>query len=141
MTTHHRAVRVLGRRHRVGKVVGAALAAIASAFCVVAMISNVTWAEETNWFLFAFAGFGVVGFGIWSLGLWQEWPKDREPAWTIWFGAVFWAAFGLYQASVPLYVLFISDADPNWLVVAIAPILAVGMFWLAYRDARTARER
>ncbi len=64
--------------------------------------------------MFAFAGYGVVGFGIMALEQWQEWPKGGEPAWTHSFGALFWAAFGAYQAVALTYQLFVTDpADPD----------------------------
>ena len=141
MTTHHHAVNLLGRQHETRRLIWAAVGVVAGVLCAVAMAGNVTWAEETNWFLFAFAGFGVVGFGLMALEQWQEWPKGGEPAWTHWFSVVFWAAFGAYQAFALVYQLWITDGDTNWLVVAVTPILAVLMFWWAYQAFDKARVR
>jgi hypothetical protein len=63
MTTHHHPVSLVGRQHETSKVVWTAIGIVASALCAVAMIGNVTWAEEANWFLFALAGFGVPRSG------------------------------------------------------------------------------
>lgn len=139
MTTQHHGMSLFGRPHQTRKVFGTAVGVVASVLCAVAMVGNVTWAEETNWFLFVFAGFGVVGFGIMALEQWQEWPKGEAPAWTHWFSVVFWGAFGTYMASGLIYQLFITEADTNWLVVVISPILAVVMFWLAYQEVRKAQ--
>ncbi len=139
MTTHHHAVNLLGRKHETRRVIWAAVGVIASILCAVAMVGNVTWAEETNWFMFVFAAFGVVGFGIMALEQWHEWPEGEEPALTHWFLVVFWAAFGLYMAYAPIYQLWITDADTNWFVVAVTPILAVLMLGWAYQEARKAR--
>ncbi len=136
MTTHHHAVSLLGRQHETRKLVWAGIGVVASVLCALAMVGNVTWAEETNWFMFALAGFGVLGFGTMALEQWQEWPKGAEPAWTHWFGAIFWTAFGAYQAYALIYQLFITDADTEWALVVIAPLLAAFMFWLAYQEAR-----
>lgn len=105
------------------------------------MVGNVTWVEETDWFSFAYAGFGVVGFGLWAADLWLEWPRGGEPVWTHWFGAVFWTAFGLSVAFAAVYQLWITDGETNWYVVAITPVLALLMFWGAYQEARKARAR
>lgn len=140
MTTHHHAVSLLGRQHETRKLVWAGIGVVASVLCALAMVGNVTWAEETNWFLFAFAGFGVVGFGTMALEQWLEWPKGREPKWTHWFGAIFWAAFGAYQAAALVYQLFVTDATAWWLV-AVLPILVVAMSWLAYVEGRKALAR
>ncbi len=141
MMTQHHGVSMFGKPHETRRLFWTAIGVVASVLCAVAMVGNVTWAEETNWFLFAFAGFGVVGFGIMALEQWQEWPKGGEPAWTHWFGAIFWAAFGAYQAFNLIYGLFITEADTNWALVAILPVLAVVMFWLAYQEARKALAR
>ena len=141
MTTHHHDVSLFGRQHETRKLVWAAIGVVASVLCAVAMVGNVTWAEETNWFLFAFAGFGVVGFGTMALEQWQEWSEGEEPAWTHWFGAVFWAAFGAYQAYGSIYQLFITEADMNWAMFSITSVLAVIMFWAAFQAARKARAR
>ncbi len=107
-------MQVFGRPHRLRKIAGAVFGVAASAFCAVMMVGNVARTEETNWFMFAFAGYGVVGFGIMALEQWQEWPKGGEPAWTHSFGALFWAAFGAYQAVALTYQLFVTDpADPD----------------------------
>ncbi len=137
MTTHRHAVDVLGRPHERRKILGAVFGVAAAVFCAVMMVGNVTWAEETNWFMFAFAGFGVVGFGTMALEQWQEWPKGGEPAWTHGFGAIFWFAFGAYQAFAVVYQLFVTDAT-NWWLVAIVPVLAVAMFAIAYQEGRKA---
>ncbi len=141
MTTHHHVVTVLGKRHQTRKVAGAVLGVLGSALCALAMVANVTWAEEANWFMFVFAGFGVVGFGIMALGFWREWPKGREPAWSYWFAAIFWTTFAAYQVYGLIYQLFVTDADANWGLVAIVAIAAVAMFALAYREARKALAR
>lgn len=127
MTTHHHGVSLLGRQHEIRRVVWAAIGVVASVLCAVATIGNVTWAEETNWFLFAFAGFGVVGYATMALEQWEEWPKGGEPARTHWFGAIFWAAFGAYQAFALIYQLFITEADTNWALVAITRLVRCGV--------------
>ena len=140
VTTPHHAMNLFGKPHETRRVFWAAIAVVASVLCAVAMVGNVTWAEETNWFLFVFAGFGVVGFGIMALEQWQDWPKGEEPGWTHWFGAIFWAAFGAYQVFGLIYGLFISE-DTNWALVVITPVLAVVMFWLAFQAGRRALAR
>ena len=72
---------------------------------------------------------------------WQDWPKGEEPAWTHWFGAIFWAAFAAYQVYGLIYGLFITEAATNWVLVAISPALAVVMFWASYHEARKALAR
>ena len=141
MTTQHHGVSLFGKPHETRRLVWAAIGIVLSVLCAVAMIGNVTWAEETNWFLFVFAGFGVVGFGIMALDQWQEWPEGETPAWTHWFSAIFWATFGAYALFGLIYQLFITDADTNWWLVAISPVLAVLMFWVAYQEIQKARAR
>ena len=49
--------------------------------------------------------------------------------------------FAAYMVFGLIYQLLFAETDTNWLVVAISPILALIMFWLAYQEVRKASAR
>lgn len=139
MTTHHHGVSLLGKPHETRKVFWAVLAALAAVFCALVMIGMLTWASDNrNWFMFALAGFGVVGFAGSAVDQWRERPKGYESTWSRWLTAAFWAAFGLYSASVAVWGLAIKDDSPDWGLVVFGCLFAALFLWFAFVHVRKA---
>jgi hypothetical protein len=138
MTTNREVHGVVARPHGI-KMLWMVLAALAAVFCALVMIGMLTWAsEDRNWFVFALAGFGAFGFAESVVNQWRERPRGYESAWSLWLTAAFWAAFGLYNASVAVWGLAIKDDSPDWGLVAFGSVLAALFLWFAFLHGRKA---
>ena len=110
---------------------------VAMVVCAIVVVGKFTFwtdllAETAFW-----ASLGVIGFGSKAVQYWQE-PHEGQPLWDMWWGAVFWAYFGLGLAGgVYWHVFHADDPAPAPILVMLSVFVAL-MLWAAIAEGRKA---